>query len=73
MSELRSFKFYKFDGLKLVDLDCADSGIRIVRDDGMTIDVCGRRTDGYVSVDSYRGSLKVHPRASNVIYVTEET
>ena len=71
MSELRSFKYYKFDGLKIVEIETHDGGFRIVRDDGMTIDIHARRTDGYVSVDAHRGRLLVHPRAANVVYVTE--
>lgn len=72
MSELRSFKFYTFSGLKLDEIVNHDGGVRIVRDDGMSIDVHARRTDGFVSIDATRGRLLVHPRASNLIYVTED-
>jgi len=71
-SDLRSFKFYRFSGLNIEEIETHGDGVRIVRDDGMSIDVHGRRTDGYVSVDASRGTLLVYPRASNLIYVLEE-
>jgi hypothetical protein len=48
-------------------------GVRIKRDDGMTIEVYPRKTDGFVDVSAYSGVLLVHPRGANSIYVTAES
>lgn len=64
---LRSYKVTDLAG-NVLDLE----GVRIERDDGMTIEVYPRKTDGYIDVSAYHGVLLVHPRGANSIYVTTD-
>lgn len=68
---LRSFRITDGTGKELIPSALSDT-ITITRDDGMTIEISARRTDGYVAIYSGRHTLAVWPRGANVIYVTEE-
>lgn len=49
-----------------------DNCILIECEDGSVIEIYARRTDGFISVSAYRGTLKVLPRGANSIYVQQD-